>query len=362
MNIKLTDFGHSNKCDDSGKLDTLCGTLAYAAPELLLGQSYSGPAVDVWSLGVVLYNLVTGSRPFVGKDLRELRKQILKGQYPIPTYLSLEIRSLLQKMISLNPSDTGTLPDLMRHPWVNTGQKKPLQPPCEEDLEVTVRRILDSMWDEIQDGGEGSVSSKKPMVGSCIIAAGPLSSGDLSGNELEPFPSPELSTLETRRLHQGENMQQKEDQQAAQKTSEPACPPPSLESRTATPSPAHQRGPGASPSTSSRTGAPEGTSFPLRVSKSGRSSHTAQSECMSSSIPSGHSQKKQGVAGRIWNFLARHLGGCCKLRSKRRRNKVSPSEPYGDRGRKVRPPRSLGPGPVEELGLCIFQLDKCVTM
>nr|XP_058935646.1 MAP/microtubule affinity-regulating kinase 3-like [Kogia breviceps] len=127
MNIRLTDFGFSNKCDDSGKLDTLCGTLPYAAPELLLGQSYSGPVVDVWSLGVVLYIMVTRSRPFVGKDLRELRMQILKGQYPIPNYLSLEIRSLLQKMTALNPSDRGTLPDLMRHPWVNMGRKKPPQ-------------------------------------------------------------------------------------------------------------------------------------------------------------------------------------------------------------------------------------------
>uniref|UniRef100_A0A8C0I5R1 non-specific serine/threonine protein kinase n=1 Tax=Balaenoptera musculus TaxID=9771 RepID=A0A8C0I5R1_BALMU len=99
MNIKLTDFGLSNKCDDTGLLDTICGTVPYAAPELLLGQSYSGPAVDVWSLGVVLYTMVTGSRPFLGKDLQQLRKQILQGQYPIPPYLSLEIRDLLQKMI-----------------------------------------------------------------------------------------------------------------------------------------------------------------------------------------------------------------------------------------------------------------------
>ncbi|XP_036730200.1 serine/threonine-protein kinase MARK2-like [Balaenoptera musculus] len=79
MNIKLTDFGLSNKCDDIVQLATICGTHPYAAPELFLGQSYSGPAVDVWSLGVVLYTMVTGSRPFVGKDFQELRKQILQG-------------------------------------------------------------------------------------------------------------------------------------------------------------------------------------------------------------------------------------------------------------------------------------------
>ncbi|NIG59904.1 serine/threonine-protein kinase MARK2-like [Pontoporia blainvillei] len=137
MNLKLTDFGFSNKCDDAAKLDTICGTLLYAAPELLLAQSYSSPALDVWNLGVVLYIMVTGCRPLVGKDVQELRTRILQVQYPIPPYLSLEIRGLLQKMIALNPSDRGTLPDLMRHPWVNMGPKEPLQPPCEEDPGVT---------------------------------------------------------------------------------------------------------------------------------------------------------------------------------------------------------------------------------
>ncbi|KAJ8790341.1 hypothetical protein J1605_021418 [Eschrichtius robustus] len=202
MNIKLTDFGLSNKCDDTGQLDTICGTAPYAAPELLLGQRYSGPAVDVWSLGVVLYTMVTGSQPFVGKDFQELQKQILQGRYPIPPYLSLEIRDLLQKMIALNPSDRGTLPDLMRHPWVNVGQKEPLQPPCEEDLEVTMVRTLGLTCDQIQDTGTGSVSSMKPKVGVSIITVKPFSSGDLSGSELEPSPSPVVSSLQTRWLYQ----------------------------------------------------------------------------------------------------------------------------------------------------------------
>ncbi|XP_059984548.1 serine/threonine-protein kinase MARK2-like [Lagenorhynchus albirostris] len=334
MNLKLTDFGFSNKFDDTAKLDTICGTLPYAAPELLLGQSYSGPALDVWSLGVVLYTMVTACRPFVGKDAHELRKRILQGQYPIPPYLSLEIRGLLQKMIALNPSDRGTLPDLMRHPWVNMGQKEPLQPPCEEDPEVTMVRTLGMTRDQVQDPGTGSVSSMKQMVGSSIITVRPLPSRDLSGSEREPSSSSELSSLIIRWLNQGENLQLQEDQQAGQKTSEPAWPPPSLQSTTATPSlqsmtatpsSAHQCGPGTSLSTSSRIGALEGTSCPPGVSNTGRSSHAEQPESMSSSTPSGHSQKKQGVARRIWKFTLKRL--CCKLPCEVCYNKVSPSEP-----------------------------------
>uniref|UniRef100_A0A8C9B7Q0 non-specific serine/threonine protein kinase n=1 Tax=Phocoena sinus TaxID=42100 RepID=A0A8C9B7Q0_PHOSS len=160
MNLKLTDFGFSSKYDDAAKLDTTCGTLPYAAPELLLGQSYSGPALDMWSLGAALYTMVTACRPFVGNDFHELRNQILQGQYPIPPHLSLEIRGLLQKMIALNPGDRGTLPDLMRHPWVNMGQKEPLQPPCEEDLEVTMVRTLGTTRDQIRNPETGSVTQR----------------------------------------------------------------------------------------------------------------------------------------------------------------------------------------------------------
>ena len=167
----------------------------------------------------------------------------------------------------------------------------------------------------------------KPMVGSSIITVRSVPSRDLSGSEREPSSSPELSTLITRWLYQGENLQLQEDQQAGQKTGEPAWPPPSLQSTTATPSPAHQCGPGTSPSTSSRIGAPEGTSCPPGVSNTGRSSHAGQPESMSSSTPSGHSQKKQVVAGRIRKFILKHL--CCKLPCKRHHNKVSPSEPHG---------------------------------
>ena len=320
MNIKLTDFGLSNKCDDSGQMDTICGTPPYSAPEIFLGQSY-GPAVDVWSLGVVLYTMVTGCQPFWGKDYRELRKQVLQGKYYIPSYLSLEIRDLLQKMIALNPSDRGTLPDLMRHPWVKMGQK---EPPCEKDLEVTMVRTPGLTCDQIQDTGTGSVSAKKPKVEVSIITLKAFSCGDLCGSELEPSPSPVVSSLQTRWLYHRKNVQLQEDQQAGQKTGESACPPPSLEARTATPSPAPQCGTGTSTSSSSSSiGAPEGSRCPLGVS-----SHAGQPESVSSSTVSGQSQKKQGVAGRIWNFILKHLC-CCKLPSMRRHNKVSPCEPHG---------------------------------
>lgn len=88
-NIKLADFGFSNYyASETSLLSTWCGSPPYAAPELFEGKKYVGPKVDIWSLGVVLYVLVSGTLPFDGPTLMDLRERVVKCQYRVPFFLS----------------------------------------------------------------------------------------------------------------------------------------------------------------------------------------------------------------------------------------------------------------------------------
>uniref|UniRef100_A0AAG5DW18 MAP/microtubule affinity-regulating kinase 3 n=1 Tax=Anopheles atroparvus TaxID=41427 RepID=A0AAG5DW18_ANOAO len=134
MNIKIADFGFSNEFTPGSKLDTFCGSPPYAAPELFQGRKYDGPEVDVWSLGVILYTLVSGSLPFDGATLKELRERVLRGKYRIPFYMSTDCEVLLKKFLVLNPSKRASLETIMKDKWMNMGYEDDELKPYVEPL------------------------------------------------------------------------------------------------------------------------------------------------------------------------------------------------------------------------------------
>ncbi|KAK5670896.1 hypothetical protein QVD99_002667 [Batrachochytrium dendrobatidis] len=119
LDIKIADFGFSNYFDPDAKLDTFCGSPPYAAPELFQGRRYTGPEVDIWSLGVILYVLTTGCLPFDGKNLQEMRESVCRGKYRIPFYLSDLCEKLLRKFLVRDPIKRGSLEMLLDDPWIN---------------------------------------------------------------------------------------------------------------------------------------------------------------------------------------------------------------------------------------------------
>ncbi|XP_022614629.1 MAP/microtubule affinity-regulating kinase 3-like isoform X1 [Seriola dumerili] len=146
MNIKIADFGFSNEFTVGGKLDTFCGSPPYAAPELFQGKKYDGPEVDVWSLGVILYTLVSGSLPFDGQNLKELRERVLRGKYRIPFYMSTDCENLLKRFLVLNPGRRGTLEQIMKDRWINAGSdEEVLKPFIEPELDIRDQKRIDVM-------------------------------------------------------------------------------------------------------------------------------------------------------------------------------------------------------------------------
>ncbi|TGZ58582.1 hypothetical protein CRM22_009567 [Opisthorchis felineus] len=133
-NIKLADFGFSNFYDGENKLDTYCGSPPYAAPELFQGQKYFGPEVDVWSLGVILYTLVSGSLPFDAQHLKELQSRVIRGKYRVPFYMTTDCELLLRKLLVLNPSKRKPLKTIMNDKWLNIGYEDCILEPYSEPV------------------------------------------------------------------------------------------------------------------------------------------------------------------------------------------------------------------------------------
>uniref|UniRef100_A0A3B4BWQ4 non-specific serine/threonine protein kinase n=1 Tax=Pygocentrus nattereri TaxID=42514 RepID=A0A3B4BWQ4_PYGNA len=134
-NIKIADFGFSNEFTLGNKLDTFCGSPPYAAPELFQGKKYDGPEVDIWSLGVILYTLVSGSLPFDGQNLKELRERVLRGKYRVPFYMSTDCESILRRFLVLNPTKRCSLEQIMKDKWMNVGYDGDELKPHVEPLE-----------------------------------------------------------------------------------------------------------------------------------------------------------------------------------------------------------------------------------
>ncbi|XP_011647737.1 SNF-related serine/threonine-protein kinase [Pogonomyrmex barbatus] len=119
--VKLTDFGFSNRFCPGQKLETSCGSLAYSAPEILLGDSYDAPAVDVWSLGVILYMLVCGQAPFQEANDSETLTMIMDCKYSIPSHVSDGCKRLIAKMLVREPEGRASLEEIAADPWLAIG-------------------------------------------------------------------------------------------------------------------------------------------------------------------------------------------------------------------------------------------------
>ena len=99
--VVLTDFGLCKESVHGNRTHTFCGTIEYMAPEILNREGH-GVEVDWWSLGALLYDMVTGAPPFVGANRKKTMERIMKGQLRFPPFLTAEVKDLLRKLLCRN--------------------------------------------------------------------------------------------------------------------------------------------------------------------------------------------------------------------------------------------------------------------
>jgi calcium/calmodulin-dependent protein kinase I len=146
--VKITDFGLAKfrAAEDKSGMHTACGTPGYVAPEVLKNEAY-GPAVDMWSLGVILYILLCGFPPFYHDSTAALYKQIKKGQYEFPdpywSEISNEAKDLVSKLLTVDPKKRITPAGVMAHPWCTNATDKAFSAAHNERFRLLqARRVL----------------------------------------------------------------------------------------------------------------------------------------------------------------------------------------------------------------------------
>jgi len=134
--ICITDFGLSKEINPNEGTHTFCGTPEYLAPEVLKGQGH-GVAVDWWSLGTLIYEMLTGLPPFYSQNINIMYQKILNGELRFPSYVSADAQSLLEGLLTRDVDKrlgSNTSQDVKKHPffkdidWEKL-EKKEMEPP-----------------------------------------------------------------------------------------------------------------------------------------------------------------------------------------------------------------------------------------
>lgn len=136
--IKVTDFGLCGYISQEKLMQTFCGSPCYCAPECLSRVQYDGRLADIWSLGVILYSMITGEHPWNVFNTSIMLKQIMAGEYRLPDYLSSEVKDLITSLMQLKPQDRIPISEVLKHPWISFADWALVSPPKDLDLAISL--------------------------------------------------------------------------------------------------------------------------------------------------------------------------------------------------------------------------------
>ncbi|CAO2587691.1 MAP/microtubule affinity-regulating kinase 3 [Lemmus lemmus] len=138
--VKLCDFGLATQLEEGQMLQELWGSMPYWAPEILARRQYDGMAGDMWSMGVVLYALVTGKFPYRGSTLKEMYNHIITTRCPIPHHLSTRCSNIIARLLKVNVQFRLTSSQLMEQQWLGHMEEH-VMPPAKEILPKVVETM-----------------------------------------------------------------------------------------------------------------------------------------------------------------------------------------------------------------------------
>lgn len=124
--VKICDFGVSKITVKGNKIKEQCGTPAYIAPEVISNEGYDGYYIDHWSLGVVLYAMLAATIPYKAQNMDELLSVIRSTPLTFPPSMSEKAQDLISGLLTINPYDRLSIPEILEHPWMKED--------CSDDL------------------------------------------------------------------------------------------------------------------------------------------------------------------------------------------------------------------------------------
>ena len=153
-NIRIIDFGFAKRFAFPGCVfNSRCGSLAYVAPEIITGKMY-GPAVDIWSLGVILYAMMSNELPFVGVNTDEQLRKIAYSEPRINPSFSDNLKSLLRGMLCKDSTRRLTIEQIQAHPWLRTTKEDAFMRVIDKvttDIDPEILRYMKLMGFELKN-------------------------------------------------------------------------------------------------------------------------------------------------------------------------------------------------------------------
>jgi calcium/calmodulin-dependent protein kinase I len=125
--IKLADFGFAARCHEPKSLTKQCGTPFFVSPEILLRQPYDQQS-DMWSVGCIIFLLLSGNLPFMGRSQKELFRKIVSGKFEFDDDdwcdVSDEAKDLVSKLLMLDPDQRLTSNEALKHKWMKASNDR----------------------------------------------------------------------------------------------------------------------------------------------------------------------------------------------------------------------------------------------